>query len=144
MLSCQRNKITDIFLYRNTAISAPWRMWRKADLTMTLLLWTASSALLSSQSPDTAGEYGENQTKINKYTIHNPLPNYKSLLCCLSQWFHCWSNYLPALCPRSSVYKTEKLTSSYRLTGLDCCFTHLAVTVDMCRTNNIYFLNQIL
>lgn len=29
--------------------------------------------------PDTAGEeYEENQTKINKYTIRNPLPNYTS------------------------------------------------------------------
>lgn len=46
---------------------------------MTLLLWTAWSVLLGFRGPDTTGEeYGENQTKINNYTIFNPLPNWKA------------------------------------------------------------------
>lgn len=56
---------------------------------MTLLLCFAFSALLCPQGHDTAGEeYEENQTKINKYTSHNPLPNYTSLprTVCLSDF----------------------------------------------------------
>lgn len=74
LVSFQRNNKTDIFLSKNLAVSVQWRMWKKNDPIVTLILWTSLSALLGLRGSDTVrGDYGEKQPKINNYTNNIPL-----------------------------------------------------------------------
>lgn len=80
MLQCNNvflqgtNNITNIYCSKKCFHSCAVKEEKQNDLTITPLPWTVPQLLC--WAPETLIlQYGDNQIKINKCTIHNPLPN---------------------------------------------------------------------
>lgn len=95
---------------------------RNYDLTIKCLLWTVPGVLSGAKS--VIAEYRKDQAKINRYTTHNPLPNYTRLpqtLCLTDSTGGLISGltYVPGLL--FIGHRESDLSSLWG--SLGCCFT---------------------